>query len=356
MLLAHARSEPSLLKKNKKLLIIKFMKKIKKESIKKTIEATTNKSVQIPLVGVLVFCFLLAASSFFAGAAWLKIKGGSDTSKTASATFEPKKSDKASFQFYVMSFCPYGNQMEDLVKPVFDLLKNTAEIKPQYIFEKITDLKTQCQQYDSSNCANYVQAGYFAGESECKNQLATYSKQCLDEKQYLKIGNVFYGALHGRQEATQNVREICAYNMSEDKTNWWNFVDNVNKSCTSENADTCWEEQAKKAGFDTSKITECFNKEAISLIEKEVAETTKYQVSGSPTLLVNGSLFPPEAAYAQDGNGSLKIGDKVAEQAKYRTPNVIKQAVCSAFKKEPRECDTVLNELSGQAPAAGGCN
>ena len=365
MLLVHVLLEPSPPKKSKKLLIINPMKKIKKESIKKTVEATTSKSVQIPLVGVLVFCFLLAASSFFAGAAWLKIKGGATTAaKTASATFEAKKSDKASFQFYVMSFCPYGNQMEDLVKPVFDLLKNTAEIKPQYIFEKITDLKTQCQQYDSSNCANYVKAGYFTSDSECKTQLSDYSKKCLDEKQYLKIGNVFYGSLHGRQEATQNVREICAYNMSEDKTNWWNFIGNVNKACTSENADACWEEQAKKAGFDTNKITECFNTQAADLIEKEIALTTENKVQGSPTLFVNNVAFPPESAYTSDNKGSLKIGKKVFTQDQFRTSDAIKEAICASFKKAPKECKTELKAptatetaSAGTAAAAGGsCN
>ena len=365
MLLARVLLELSPPKNNKKLLIINSMKKIKKESIKKTIEATTSKSVQIPLVGVLVFCFLLAASSFFAGAAWLKIKGtGTSTTKTASATFEPKKSDKPDFQFYVMSFCPYGNQMEDLVKPVVDLLKNSANIRPQYIFEKIADLKTQCQQYDASNCANYIKAGYFTTESDCKAELDTYNKKCLDEKQYLKIGNTFYGSLHGRQEATQDVREICAYNMNEDKTNWWNFIANVNKACTSENADACWEEQAKKAGFDTNKITECFNTQAAELIEKEIALTTENKVQGSPTLKINGVDFPPEAAYTSDNKGSLKIGKKVFTQDQFRTADAIKEAICASFKKAPKECkteikaaDTAAAGTANTAAAAGGsCN
>jgi len=331
------------------------MKKIKKESIKKTIEATTSKSVQIPLVGVMVFCFLLAASSFFAGAAWLKIKGtGASVSKTASATFEPKKSDKPDFQFYVMSFCPYGNQMEDLVKPVVDLLKNSANIRPQYIFEKIADLKTQCQQYDASNCANYIKAGYFTAESDCKAELDTYNKKCLDEKQYLKIGNTLYGSLHGRQEATQNVREICAYNMNEDKTNWWNFIDNVNKACTSENADACWEEQAKKAGFDTNKITECFNTQATELIEKEIALTTENKVQGSPTLFVNGATFPPEAAYTSDNKGTLKIGKKVFTQDQFRTADAIKEAICASFKKAPKECKTEIKAPATSETASNG--
>lgn len=320
------------------------MKKNKKNlaAIKDTLKSTTTKSVQIPLAGVIIFSLLLAASSFFAGAAWLKIKGQDASPKTASATFEPTKSDKPEFQFYVMSFCPYGNQMEELVKPVAELLKDSADIRPQYIFEKITDLKTQCQQYDSSNCANYVKAGYFTSESECKTELTSYSKECLDEKQYLKIGNVFYGSLHGRVEANQDVREICAYNMVDDKTIWWNFIDNINKNCDSTNADTCWEEQAKKAGLDTNKITECFNTQAAELIDKEIALTTENKVQGSPTLMINGVAFPPETAYTSDNKGSLKIGKKIFTQDQYRTSDAIKEAICAAFKKAPKECKTTL--------------
>ena len=329
------------------------------KKIKKTV---TTKSVQIPLVGVLVFSFLLAASSFFAGAAWLKIKGSDPSTKTASATFEPIKSEKPEFKFYVMSFCPYGNQMETLLKPVAQLLKDSIELRPQYIFEKITDLKTQCQQYDSSNCASYISAGYFTNESECKKELSTYQASCLDEKQYLKIGDVYYGSLHGRVEANQNVREICAYNLNDDKTAWWNFIDNINQNCDSTNADTCWEEQAKKAGLDTDKIIECFNTQASDLIEKEVALTTKNNIQGSPTLTIDDASFPPEKAYTSDGTGSLKIGKKVFTQDQYRTSDAIKEAICASFKKTPKACKTEIKAAEANtntntaATADGSCN
>ena len=166
-----------------------------------------------------------------------------------------------------------------------------------------------------------------------------------------------YASLHGRQEANQDVRELCAWNMvGDDKTSWWNFVGNVNKNCTQANADTCWQNQAQQAGLDANKITDCFNQNAVNLVENEIALTTKYKVSGSPTVLINDVAFPPETAYTNDNTGSLAIGSKVATQDKYRTPNVVKEAICSAFSKTPAECKTVLNELSGAAPAAGGCN
>ncbi len=339
-------------------------KKIKKGKSIPMAKPTSNKYVQIPLVGVIIFSVLLAASSFFAGAAWLKMGGltGSTVATSATTTFEPSKSDKPDFQFYVMSFCPYGNQMEDLVKPVAQLLGNKANIRPQYIFDKVADLTAYCKQSagDVSQCAEYIKAGYFENDADCKKTVTEYNTKCLDEKNYLKIGNSFYSSLHGRVEANQNVREICAFNMNEDKTSWWNFVDNVNKNCTDQNADTCWEEQAKKAGFDTNKITECFNTQAAELIDKEIALTTQYKIQGSPTLKINNVDFPPESAYTQDNKGSLKVGKKVFTQDQYRTSDAIKEAICASFNKAPKECKTVLEmpkDENGQVQGAaeGGC-
>jgi len=333
-------------------------KKIKKEKDVSVVKTTANKSVQIPLAGVIIFSVLLAASSFFAGAAWLKMGGSTASTATtkATATFEPSKSDKPDFQFYVMSFCPYGNQMEDLVKPVAELLGKTANIRPQYIFDKVTDLATYCKQSagDVSKCADYITAGYFATDAECKKIVTESNTKCLDEKNYLKIGNNFYSSLHGRIEANQNVREICAFNMDEDKTNWWKFVDNTNKNCSSANADTCWEEQAKKAGLDANKITECFNTQAAQLIDKEIELTTQNKVQGSPTLKINGLDFPPEAAYTSDNKGSLKIGKKVFTQDQYRTSDAIKEAICASFNKAPKECKTEIKAATANAAATGG--
>lgn len=344
------------------------MKKIVKNKIKlpkmKLPQVDTSKSVQIPLVGVIVFCLLLAASSFFAGISWIKMKGVSGTID-AKNTFAAIKNNKPEFNFFVMSFCPYGNQIENVIKPIADLLKNKVDLHPRYIFEKIADLPSYCKQTsgDITQCAAYVKSGYFTNESECQKTVNEYNKSCIDEKNYLKVDNVFYSSLHGRIEANQNVREICAFNMNEDKTNWWNFVSNVNTNCTSENADTCWEEQAKKAGFDTNKITECFNTQASDLIEKEIALTTQYKVTGSPTLIINGVNFPPESAYTESGDGSLKVGNKVIKQADFRTSNGIKEAVCASFKKAPKECKTDLKEAvvdnntnTATANAGGSCN
>lgn len=329
--------------------------------IKKIIKKET-KTIQVSLLAAIVFSLLLAGASLAVGVVLMKIKlkvVGPDTANlTSKNVFAATKVDKPQLDFYVMSFCPYGNQMETTLRPIFDLLGNKVEIRPRYIFEKIAgNLADYCKTNspDSTQCETYVKnsGGQLKNVTDCQQQIATMVKSCNDESKYLKIGSNLYSSLHGRVEANQDVREICAYNLATDKKLWWDFVKNVNDNCSSTNADTCWEEQAKKAGLDTNKITECFNKDAVSLIEKEIADTTKYKIQGSPTLMIGEQAFPPEIdAASTDQN--IKIGDKVFSLNQARTPDVIKEALCSAFKKAPKECKTVLEDPNAAATAAAG--
>lgn len=337
--------------------------------LKKTATPPTSEPnyLQLPTTGVILFTFLLAAISFAAGASGSKSKNsflststkGKTDVTSAKFTFSTEKSSRPTLDFYVMSFCPYGNQMETALRPVFDLLGKKADLQPHYILSKVDNLDTYCKQTsgDPAQCQLYVQNGYFQNISDCQKTIADSTQKCQDESNYLKApSGALYTSLHGRQEANQDVRELCAWNLTSDKSVWWNFVGNVNKNCTAQNADTCWTDQAKAAGLDTNKITECFNQDGINLIEKEIAAANQVKAYSSPTLILNNTNFPPESAWTQDGSGNLAIGQEVFSQAQYRSPNTVKAAICSAFKKAPTECQTTLADSKTAAPpAAGGC-
>lgn len=332
----------------------------KTKTIKSTESVSSISYIKVPLPAIIFTAILLTGLAFYSGLSFARSKSTSSTPALDSkVVFAPPKADKSELKFFVMSFCPYGNQMEDILRPVFDLLGNKANITPHYIFDKIDNLDTYCASRagDPTQCATYVQNKYFTTETECKTTINKNLATCKDEKAYIKSpSGAMYASLHGRQEATQNIREMCVWNMvGDNKKQWWDFVGAINKNCTAQNADSCWENQAKQVGLDTAVITDCFNKEGINLIEKELELTKKFNVSGSPTVLINDQAFPPETAYTQDGTGTLKIGKKVATQNKYRTPNVIKEGVCVGTKSVPKECNTILPELSGTPAAAGGC-
>ncbi|MGI5840758.1 MAG: DsbA family protein [Patescibacteria group bacterium] len=321
------------------------------------------KYLKIPTPAAILFVLLFFGTSFYSGIAYTKSKTGDVLG--AKSVFTVDKTEKPNFDFYVMSFCPYGNQIEDVIKPVAELLGDKADIRPRYIFEKIEGgLSNYCgpnRVGDPNFCSNYVSSGYFTDIDSCKKAIEENKKTCADESNYIKASeSVYYSSLHGRVEANQNVREICAYNIAQDKNMWWNFVDNVNKNCNQQDADTCWEDQAKAVGYDTNEITKCFNEQGISLIEKEIEKTTANNVTGSPTLFVNNAKFPPEEAYIQDGSGTLKIGKTVVNQNDFRSANTLKEAVCAAFKKAPKECKTTLSSEAASggtaASAASSCN
>ncbi len=271
--------------------------------------------------------------------------------------FTTTKSSLPQLKFFVMSFCPYGNQAEAGLKPVFELLENKVEWQPQYIINKI-NINEVClnQVYDRNRCQDLIKQGYFPDQESCKKRFYPDQKTCLQEikKQALMIDeNNGFVSLHGRNELNQDIREICAWNIEPDKKKWWQFIDQVNKNCNTNNVESCWQDQAKAAGYEISKIENCFNQQTIQLLEKEAEIVNKYQVTGSPTILINETVYPPEGAY--DQNAVLQIGNNIFEIKDYRLPNTFKEAICSAFQKRPKECSKQLAIETQNNPPAGSC-
>jgi len=154
--------------------------------------------------------------------------------------FKPEKTEKPNVKLFVMSFCPFGNQAENNLAPVYKLLKDKVEWEPHYIVSKTSD------------------------------------------------GN--YRSLHGNQELNQDVRELCVLE-HEGIDKWWDFVLKINEKCNYRNADTCWEPIAQELGLNTTMIKQCQEQEASQLLDREIEVTSKYRVSASPTLLVNDKPY-----------------------------------------------------------------
>jgi len=290
---------------------------------------------------------LLVIAAFLAGNFWTRIKTEKSvaekptsiqTTPVAGAfSFNPPKSAKPEVKFFVMSFCPYGNQAELGLEPVYQLLKDKVSWQPRYI---VSDKKASCEQscpyrvwndQAKQRCQSGVDAGQVKSLEDCRKQYFPYSSadECL-EKACAGIKEGEWESLHGEQELHQDIREICALRQ-ENWDKWWKFVSLVNKNCNYQNVDSCWEAQAKEAELDVDKIKVCERQEADDLLKKEVEELKKYQASGSPTVFINDALY--------DGG---------------RAPEDYKKAICAAFEKQPKECETVLGSET-QAPAGGGC-
>ena len=162
-----------------------------------------------------------------------------ETTTTEPENFEPKKTDKPVAQLFVMSFCPYGIQAEQAMKPVVDLLGSKASIEPHFI---------------------------------------------------VSISGDTINSLHGEYEANEDMRQACIWK-NYGQAAFWTYVDYLNNNCNKGNLDTCWKDAAKKANVDTTKIETCVKTEGLTLMKAEEALSNSNGVSGSPTLIINGARY-----------------------------------------------------------------
>jgi len=219
------------------------------------------------------------------------------------ATATPKtiaKSDKPTALLFTMSYCPYGNDAESAMKPVVDLLGDSATVEPHYVI--------------------YSQ---YASGLQAKGSDATWEEYCTSEDEA-------YCSMHGIQELNQNVRELCIYR--DQPAKFWPFIEKVNTACTSKNVDTCWEQVAKDAGIDTAQVKTCQADERDALLAIEVELNTQYSIKGSPALVVNGT-----------------------EHSGGRTAEDYKTAICSAFNTAPDKCNQSLASANATPTTDASC-
>ncbi len=189
------------------------------------------------------------------------------------------KSDKPSVELFVMSHCPYGTQAEKGILPVLDALGDKIDFDLRFV----------------------------------------------------------YYAMHGETEIDEQTRQYCIQKEQNSK-----FLDYL--SCFLEEGDS--EACLASAGIDTSKLDACiasadeeFNINAnledqsiwlsgqFPIFEVDMALNEKYDVQGSPTLVVNGQ-----------------------QVSSARDPQSLLNTICAAFNTAPEQCNT---QLSSEAPSPG---
>jgi glutaredoxin len=200
------------------------------------------------------------------------------------------KTDKPNVELFVMSYCPYGTQAEKGILPAVALLGDKIDFKLKFV--------------------NYT--------------------------------------MHGEKEMLENLRQYCVEKQEPRKFN--NYL-----SCFLKAGDAAGCLASEK--IDANKLAVCEQATDVQFKIKQSfqdknsnnppflifdADNKKYNVSGSPTLVINGTTV----------SGG-------------RDPESFKKSICSAFASEPEACETVLSSVSpapgfgeGAAAngAAGSCN
>lgn len=144
--------------------------------------------------------------------------------------------------------------------------------------------------------------------------------ELLGKKADIKVKFVYY-TMHGEEEAIENTRQYCVNENYGEAKHWEYFA----CFADSGNASAC----INASGFNETLVSDCVTAThelfgidpAQTAYGLHAAENEDYAVGGSPTFVVNGK--------------TLSVA---------RSPEAVKQAICSAFIEAPEECDTLLSE------------
>ena len=202
---------------------------------------------------------------------------GSSEAESAAANVE-KKSDKPVVELFVMSYCPYGLQMERGILPVVEKLGDKIDFKIKFCDYAMHD-KPEIDENLAQYCIQKEQNDKFTAYLSC----------------FINSGK----ASDCYKEAKINETSLQSCISAADKQ--------FNITASYNNKDA-WNGQFPP--FDVDK-----------------ADNTKYNVQGSPTLIINDQ----EISVNRDSASLLKT-------------------ICSAFNNSPEECSA---QLSSDSPAAG---
>jgi glutaredoxin len=203
----------------------------------------------------------------------------------------PQK-DKPLVELFVMSGCPFGLQAEAAFAPVIKALGDKIDFRPSYV----------------------IYSEYQGGGPNF----------CIDKASK-------YCSMHGAEEAREDIRQICIWKNQKEK--WWDYINKFNAKCQiNDKTPECSKSISQEVGIDFAKVEACLKDSGEKLLAEEVELNKKYNVEGSPSIIINGTTY----------NGG-------------RSPNEILASICSGFKNKPEECNKKLEGGDITPAAQGGC-
>jgi len=208
-----------------------------------------------------------------------------------------EKRDRPEVKLFVMSYCPYGLQMEKAYLPVHALLKGKVDFGIYFV--------------------DYI--------------------------------------MHGKKELEENLRQYCI--QKEEKQKYDNYLSCFIKEGSYEKANI-FEKCLAKAKIDEEKLENCLletdREYKISSLYQDKSSwlngrypkfnvqsdlNEKYGVKGSPTLVINDSVIVQNPQYCPQGNIKCLVVSDFD-----RSPEKFKEVICQSFQSSPAECTQTLSK------------
>jgi len=191
------------------------------------------------------------------------------------------KTDKPKVELFVMSYCPFGTQAEKGILPAVRALGDKIDFSVKFVYYSMH------------------------GQKEVNENLNQYCIETEQPDKYLKYLACFLNDSAG--QGSQSAIDACVQ---------------------STGVDTAKLDACKIADDKAFNVTANYNDQASWLngqfpkVDLNLADNLKYNVGGSPTLVING------VTYNDKGQ---------------RSPANFQSYICAAFNNAPAECQTTLS-------------
>ena len=212
---------------------------------------------------------------------------------------EVVKADRPDVKVFVMSYCPYGLQAQKMFLPVYELLKDEADIGIYYV--------------------DYI----MHDKQEIDENLRQY---CIEQEQ----GDKYYDYLNCFVYGATGDATKCATSVGLDKTKLDTCIARVDQefNITEQyNDKSTWRnEQFPKFGLHTDL-------------------NQQYKVQGSPTIVINDTVIVADSRYCPEGEIKCAVIPDFQ-----RSPERFKTIVCESFNTAPEKCSQTLSD---EVPSPG---
>jgi protein-disulfide isomerase len=149
----------------------------------------------------------------------------------------------------------------------------------------------------------------------------------------------FFSNMHGDHELQQNEIQECIQESEPSK--YWDYaskyVQEVYNKCGATRDVNCDKNESmnlmQKVGIDSEKIMMCVKEKGETLYSNDKNDASKFNLQYSPSIVVN----------------DVSLGSDFD-----RTPEGIKNLICSGFTTAPAECNQTLSS-AGSSQSSGGC-
>jgi len=268
----------------------KHKKHIKHETVTKEPKQADKSYIWMALF---IIAVIIGAALYFTKDTTPEMKDPIDMSGTETEF----SGNQVQLDFYVMSQCPYGLQVENAIAPVLSKLGDSLDFNLHFI----------------------------ANDN----------------------GDGTFRSLHGQPEVDGNIAQLCAMKYYPD-----DYMDLI--ICQNQNPQAIpgnWEQCA--SGMDVAKIKACFEgQEGKDLLSASIIETSKVGATASPTIYLDGQKYQGGRSENDFMRTLCDAFDSETPQACADLPEPVKVTAFILNDKRCDECDTsqLVSQLKGIFP------